>query len=205
MPLSKICKSLKDKVFERCLKGRPFSAFSILMIRVRKNRYFGLVVSFCLLFLGCWNPFAPKLINSLESSDLILAPQESPQEVLQNFRVAYTFRDSLLYSDLLDTAFLFVYFDPNEGTSGRFVSWERETDLRTTGRLFRHFQIVELVWKTTFYEWKDQEKGEISKGFDLTLISEENEYRLSGRVIFSFRKCADAKWRITRWKDESDI
>jgi hypothetical protein len=157
-----------------------------------------------LIFFQCWNPFAPKLTDSLEPSDLILTSQQSPLEVLQNFKVAYTFKDSLLYSDLLDTAFLFVYFDPNEGTSGRFVSWERETDLRTTGRLFQHFQIVELVWKTTFYEWKDPENAEISRGFDLSLITEESDYRLSGRAIFSFRKCADSKWRITRWKDESD-
>jgi hypothetical protein len=155
----------------------------------------------------CLNPFAPKLVQNLESSDLVLTDQRSPDEVLQNFKVAYTFRDSLLYSDLLDTAFLFVYFDPNEGTSGRFVSWERETDLQTTGRLLRYFQIVELVWKTTFYDtvWKDQKTGEISKEFDLTLMTDESSYRLSGRAIFSFRKCADDKWRITRWKDESDI
>lgn len=158
-----------------------------------------------MFFIQCWNPFAPKLTDSLESSDLILTSQRSPEEVLQNFKVAYTFRDSLLYSDLLDTAFLFVYFDPNDGTSGRFISWERETDLRTTGRLFRHFQIVGLVWKTTFYEWKDQQAGEMSKGFDLTLIAEESSFQLSGRAIFSFRRCADEKWRITRWKDESDI
>jgi hypothetical protein len=158
-----------------------------------------------LFFTRCWNPFAPKLTRLVETSDLVLTPQRSPGEVLQNFKVAYTFRDSLLYSDLLDTAFLFVYFDPGEGTSGRFISWERETDLRTTGRLLRHFQIVELVWKTTFYEWKDDEKGEISKEFDLSLMAEESDYRLSGRAIFSFRRCADGKWRITRWKDESDI
>jgi len=158
-----------------------------------------------MVFCCCWNPFAPKLVQNLESSDLVLTDQRSPDEVLQNFKVAYTFRDSLLYSDLLDTAFLFVYFDPSEGTSGRFVSWERETDLRTTGRLLRHFQIVELVWKTTFYEWKDQQTGEISKEFDLTLMTDESSYRLSGRAFFSFRKCADDKWRITRWKDESDV
>ena len=59
---------------------------------------------------GCLNPFAPKISESLETSDLVLTQQLSPEEVLQNFKVAYTFRDSLLYSDLLDTAFIFVYF-----------------------------------------------------------------------------------------------
>jgi hypothetical protein len=125
--------------------------------------------------------------------------------MLQNFKVAYTFRDSLLYSDLLDTAFLFVYFNPDEGTSGRFDSWGRDTDLTTTGRLFRHFQVVDLVWKSTLYERQDEASGELSKGFDLTLVSEEADIQVSGRAVFSFRRCLDGKWRITRWKDESDL
>lgn len=156
-------------------------------------------------FQGCVNPFAPKLTHSLESGSLIVTPQRSLEEVLQNFKVAYTFRDSLLYSDLLDTAFVFVYFDFNEGTSGRFVSWSREVDLLTTGRLFRHFQVIDLVWNETLYRWEGEESGEMSKGFSLTLVGTDSDYRLLGRAVFSFRKCSDEKWRITRWKDESDI
>jgi len=164
-----------------------------------------LMVLFLLAAWGCRNPFAPKLTESLESGDLIVTGQESPEEVLQNFKVAYTFQDSLLYSDLLDTAFVFVYFDPNEGTSGRFVSWGRETDLVTTGRMFRHFQVIDLVWNTTYSNWENEEEGEIRKGFDLSLIGTQSDYRLSGKAVFTFRKCMDEKWRITRWKDESDL
>ncbi|MCK4822146.1 hypothetical protein KA005_40665 [bacterium] len=154
---------------------------------------------------GCVNPFAPGLTSYLEGEDYIVTPQQSPEEVLQNFKVAYIFQDSLLYSNLLDTAFVFVYFDPDEGTSGRFVSWGRETDLMTTGGLFRHFQVVDLVWNTTFYSWIDEKAGEVSKGFNLTLIGKDSDYRLFGKAVFSFQKCNDEKWRITRWKDESDL
>jgi hypothetical protein len=158
-----------------------------------------------IILTGCINPFAPKLTDSLDSSDLIITDQLTPDEVLQNFKVAYTFRDSLLYSDLLDTAFIFVYFDPNEGTSGRFVSWGRETDLQTTGSLFRHFQIVDLVWNTTLYGWQSEDVGEMSKSFTLTLVSEDSDYTLTGKAVFSFQRCLDNRWRITRWKDESDV
>ena len=158
-----------------------------------------------LLSLRCVNPFAPRLTDTLESSDLVIMPQRSPEEVLQNFKVAYTFRDSLLYSDLLDSSFLFVYFDPDEGTSGQFMSWDREVDLKTTGRLFRHFQIVELIWNATIYGYEYAETGELSKGFNLTLVGAETDYKLMGRAVFSFRKCHDDKWRITRWKDESEL
>lgn len=155
--------------------------------------------------LNCFNPFAPKLVKNLEPSNWVITEQQSPEEVLQNFKVAYTFRDSLLYADLLDTGFVFVYFNPDQGTSGRFDSWDRETDLRTTGRLFRHFQMIDLVWKSTLYERQGETTGELSKGFDLTLMGEGMDYKISGKAIFLFQKCKDQKWRITRWKDESDL
>ena len=157
------------------------------------------------LFITCLNPFAPKLTRDLEAEDLVITQQLTPGEALQNFKVAYTFRDSLLYSNVVDSSFIFVYFDPNEGSSGQFVSWGKETDLRTTGRLFRHFQVIDLVWSATLYSWQVDNKGEISKDFNLTLVSDDMDFNLSGRAIFSFEKSYDDKWRITRWKDESAI
>jgi hypothetical protein len=163
----------------------------------------GVIVT-SLMGTACWNPFAPKLTQSLESSTLVVTGQQSPAEVLQNFKVAYTFRDSLLYSDLMDTAFQFVYFNADEETSGRFESWGRDVDLRITGRMFRHFQVLDLVWKATLFEFRNDTTGEMSKGFDLTLVAEDFDYKLSGKAVFSFRKCLDNKWRIIRWKDDSD-
>lgn len=171
------------------------------------SKYFFLFLIFLnnLLLSGCLNPFAPKLTDKLEAGDYIITQQKSPEEVLQNFKVAYTYKDSLLYRNCLDTAFLFVYFDPNIGTSGQFVSWGRDVDLMTTGKLFHHFQVIDLVWNSVIYSEEAEERGEISQGFDLTLIAEQTNYQLSGRALFSFRKCKDEQWRITRWKDESDI
>ena len=69
-----------------------------------------------LIFLSnCFNPFAPKLVDSLKL-DLLITEQETPEEVLQNFKYAYTFKDSSLYSNLLDSSFVFLYFDPNYGS-----------------------------------------------------------------------------------------
>jgi hypothetical protein len=174
------------------------------MFITRMNRM-GLVgiLASGLFWTACWNPFAPKLSQFLESSDLMVTDQQSPEEVLQNFKVAYAFRDSLLYSDLMDTAFQFVYFDPDEGTSGRFESWGRDTDLRATGRMFRHFQVI-LVW-STLAESRNDTTGQMSQIFDLTLMAEEFDFKVSGKAVFSFKKCLDNKWRITHWKDESNI
>lgn len=171
-----------------------------------KNRLYPILLAVIfVVFTGCLNPFAPKLTNDLESGDYIITQQQSPGDVLQNFKVAYTYKDSLLYSNCLDTAFLFVYFDPDIGTSGQIVSWGRDVDLLTTGRLFRHFQVIDLVWNSVIYSVGGEETGEISQEFDLTLVGDQNNYRLSGRALFSFRKCQDNQWRISRWKDESDI
>lgn len=154
---------------------------------------------------GCFNPFAPKLSDSPGSADLIITDQQSPEEVLQNFKTAYTFKDSLLYSDLLDSAFIFVYYDAEDFSSGRFVSWGRAEDLKTTGSLFRHFDFIDLVWNATIYGWQDEDAGTICKGFQLNLTGKESDYRIAGRAVFSFRRCRDGRWRITRWKDESEL
>jgi len=151
---------------------------------------------------GCLNPFAPRLTDNLEATDMIITSQATPQEVLQNFKIAYTFRDSLLYSDVLDTGFLFVYFNPDES---RFVSWGRHEDLLTTGRMFRHFQVIDLVWNETIYENAGETTSDISRGFGLTLVGEQTGYTVTGRAVFTFKKNKDQKWRITRWKDESDL
>ena len=94
----------------------------------------GIFVAITGVMFGCLNPFAPKIENTPDVN-LLITEQKSVDDVLQNFKLAYFFRDSLLYSDLLDSSFIFIYYDPNVETSGRFVNWGRDTDLRTTGRL----------------------------------------------------------------------
>ena len=158
------------------------------------------------LFLSCLNPFAPRRQLSTGHSDLIITEQKTPEEVLQNFRYAYVFKDSLLYSQLLDSSFIFVYFDPNLGTSGQFVSWGRDIDLRTTARLFRNFDVIDLIWNSTIYESVQENTGEITKSFDLTMLTKDEDIRISGLAVFSFRRSpVTGKWLIVRWKDESNL
>lgn len=156
-------------------------------------------------YLSCLNPFAPKLQESLDLSQLI-TEQKSPDEVLTNFKYAYTFKDSSLYADLLDSSFVFLYFDPNYGSSGRFVSWGRDVDLLTTGRLFRNFTVIDLIWHSTIYSFEEENFSEMSKSFQLSLVNDQESINISGNAIFSFVKNEkDEKWRIVRWKDESDL
>jgi hypothetical protein len=173
-------------------------------------RYNILIILFSLpVIVMCFNPFAPKLDDS-DRNDLIITGQATPDEVLQNFKYAYVFKDSVLYADLLDSSFIFMYFDPNQEPSGRIVSWGRDEDLKTTGRLFRNFNLIDLVWNTTIldtiYSENNDFRAESFKTFNLTLVKESESLNITGIAIFYFKKCNyDNKWRITLWKDESDL
>lgn len=157
------------------------------------------------LFSGCFNPFAPELDNNIDLTSVI-TEQQTPEEVLQNFRYAYTFKDSLLYSDVLAESFVFEYFDTNQGPSGEFLTWGRDVDLRTTGRLFRTFDSIELIWLNTLFSEGDDVTERRFVRFNLNLFSADFNFIITGTAIFTFiRSAEDNKWRIKRWKDESDL
>lgn len=172
--------------------------------------YFRPILLLNLLFCSaCFNPFAPKLDNNIDTSNVI-TDQQSPEEVLQNFRYAYTFKDSLLYSEVLDESFVFEFFDPDIEPSGGFVTWGRDVDLKTTGRLFREFDVIDLIWLNIIFSERDTINNRVEerqfRRFNLNLSSTEFVFVISGTAIFTFQKSeVDQKWRIIRWKDESDL
>lgn len=156
---------------------------------------------------GCVNPFSPRLDKTSGNSDII-TEQKSPEEVLQNFKYAYTFKDSLLYADLLDSSFVFEYFDPDQGASGEFISWTREVDLRTTGGLFRAFDVIELVWGDSAGSFYDIEENQarLYRDFNLQLSNFDFRFSINGYARLSMqRNQRDDKWRITHWADESQF
>ncbi len=104
------------------------------------------VVIAVLTLSNCANPFAPKLGELSTDFGSLLTAQQTPDETLTNFQFAYTFKDSLVYRDLLDDDFVFVWRDHDNNT---FVSWGKEDDVRTTLGLFNTFTAIDLQWNTT--------------------------------------------------------
>lgn len=156
-----------------------------------------------LFMTGCFNPFAPELDEDFDLSNVI-TDQQTPEEVLQNFRYAYTFKDSLLYSDVLDESFVFEFFDPNLEPTGGFRTWGRDIDLKATGRLFRAFDVIDLIWLNTIFSESEGEFERRFITFNLNLSGAESIFLLQGTAIFTFKRSEDdEKWRIVRWKDES--
>ena len=64
---------------------------------------------------GCVNPFAPGLDESPDGNFGLITDQKTVDGVLQNFKYAYTFRDSTLYGKTLANNFLFLYKDYDKG------------------------------------------------------------------------------------------
>ncbi|MFQ5708360.1 MAG: hypothetical protein ACE5HO_12965 [bacterium] len=172
----------------------------------KQNCFIVLVVALgASLHWSCFNPFAPELDKTADTSNVI-TEQKTPEEVLQNFRYAYVFQDSLLYSDVLDKSFIFEYFDPNLEPSGGFLTWGRDVDLMTTGQLFRSFEVIDLIWLNTIFQVRQNNQEKIFIRFNLNLFGPEFNFILTGTAIFTFAKNEeDGKWRIVRWKDESDL
>lgn len=175
----------------------------------KQKLLFAAALAFGLAVGSCVNPFAPALDEGGPAADL-LTDQSTPEKALANFKYAYIFKDSLLYANLLDSAFVFQYFDPEQGASGLFVSWTRETELKTTGRLLRTFDAINLEWLNTVFSSRDVVDSDtletISKSFQLDLADADFRFSVSGFALFKFRRSkGDAKWRIVQWVDKSDL
>lgn len=180
-----------------------------MLSNLQEKSILGMVLLAGIAGWSCINPFAPALDEGGLAADL-LTDQSTPEGTLTNFKYAYIFKDSLLYSNLLDSAFVFQYFDPEQGASGIFVSWTRETDLKTTGRLLRTFDSINLEWLNTVFTSRDVVDGDtletISKSFQLDLADADFRFSVNGFAIFKFRRTkSDAKWRIVQWLDKSDL
>ncbi|MCF7832124.1 MAG: hypothetical protein K9N05_00935 [Candidatus Marinimicrobia bacterium] len=170
-----------------------------------------------MLIFSCKNMFAPTLGDLDGGNSIYRIDQASPADVLHNFKYAYIYRDSLIYANLIDSEFVFVYYQPSdESGTGHYDSWMRSVELRSTGRFLSAFNYIDLIWQTTldsaFYEMDGDEViterdtlfananiADISKSYQLTL----GDYTtLIGDAAFRFRKGYDGKWRILRWEDK---
>jgi len=155
---------------------------------------------FLVLFSSCDNIFAPKLDNS--TSTPIISDQTTVDGVFKNFKYAYTFKDTSVYSNLFTEDFIFTYRDYALGYD---VSWDKPTELRTTNGLFQNSQKLEIIWNNIILQLGDSVHQTLKRSFNLTItFNPSNIIRLNGFADMSLIKSAtDNKWRIYKWKDES--
>jgi hypothetical protein len=165
--------------------------------------YHSSLLGILLLTLSC-NPFAPELDTSTDTSTSILGDQRTVEGVFQNFRYAYTFKDTTIYNRLLDNNFTFIYRDYDVGVD---VAWGRDEDIRITSRLFDNAQNLDLVWNNILSLSGDTLKTSVTRGFNLTVTFNPSDIiRVSGTVNLVMERPNEKEaWLLTRWRDESNF
>ncbi len=157
------------------------------------------VITLLLFISSCFNPFNPGVDNST-STENIISDQKTIEGVFQNFKYAYTFKDTSIYGGLLAPDFVFSYFDYDLGVD---VSWDRATDMRTTEGLFINTQELRLVWNNIVYQEGDSLLVDVKRGFNLTITFNPNDIlNFYGFVDMNLsRGSVNDKWKIKSWKD----
>lgn len=155
---------------------------------------------------SCTNPFAPAKADADASSSNLLTEQKSPDEVLTNFKFAYTFKDSLVYSELFDSSFVFLSMDYYESPPVP-IQWGRDLELKTTSRMFRFFNTLDLTFNVV-----ERDTNEYDPNNSPTKIQHEITFTLAldggavipildGDVTFVYVR-RGAKWLISYWEDK---
>ncbi|MGB9770705.1 MAG: hypothetical protein ACPLX7_01850 [Candidatus Kapaibacteriota bacterium] len=154
-----------------------------------------------IFFLSCINPFAPKLVE-VNKPESILTNQKTIDDVFQNFRYAYNFKDTVVYGKLLADEFVFVFRNYDLGVDR---SWGKSEDLKATYGLFRAASYIDLVWNETYISIGDTLEKNIQRGFSLTIVFSTNDVvRLQGKGNFKLKfNPADSIWQITYWRDDT--
>lgn len=168
------------------------------------ERVWLIVVILFITMCGC-NPFAPALDESDDQPQSILSDARTYEGVFENIKYAYTFRDTIVYSRLLDGSFVFQYMDYDRGVE---VTWGREEEMRVTYELFQHVHRLDLVWNQIVALSMDTSETamNVTRGFTLTVTFNPSDIvRVEGYAnLFLTRQGKDEPWRIVRWKDESN-
>lgn len=161
-------------------------------------------ILFLLSFIGCTNPFAPKLDESPDSGKPPVSDQKDIAGVFQNFKYAYTFKDTTIYSGLLSTDFTFTYRDYNQGFD---VTWGKDEDVRATHGLFQNVERLDLIWNNIVLITEDSLSANIIRSFNLTVTFNPTDVeRADGRVNLTLKKDSETKvWHIMQWIDESNF
>lgn len=159
---------------------------------------------FLISLIGCTNPFAPKLDDNFENLKPPISDQKDIAGVFQNFQYAYTFKDTIIYSGLVNNDFTFTYRDYDQGFD---VTWGRDEEMRTTYGLFQNTQRLDLIWNNIVLFTEDSLTANIVRSFNLTITFNPTDViRVDGKVNLTLEKDSESKiWQINRWVDESNF
>jgi hypothetical protein len=156
--------------------------------------------------MSCTNPFAPKIADYNDDM-AILGDQRTIEGLFKNFSYAYKMKDTVVYGQLLDDDFTFIYRNyDSEPVVNR--AWGRDVDMMTTYKLFHATQRLDLVWNEihSLQSFSDSLKVVLSRSFTLDVIfSADDKYQFQGKATFSLsKKNEQSPWKINQWDDETN-
>jgi hypothetical protein len=151
------------------------------------------------------NPFAPGLDEGDPFGDLLGDPT-TVEGFFTNFRNSYELRDISLYEPLLDSSFIFIYYDFDAQVERE---WGFIQDLESTRRLFANSELIRLQWNRIISQDRFAEdlQERVVRSFNLTISLESGDvFRGDGNVNFLLARAdTSAAWRLLRWRDESTL
>ena len=154
--------------------------------------------------LSC-NPFAPGLEEGDPFADFIGDPT-TIDGFFDVFRNAYELRDISLYEPLIDSSFVFVYRDFDAQIDRQ---WGFTQELEATRRLFQGSDFIRLQWNQIIAQdiTEQNRRSRIIRSFNLAVSIEGSDVlRGDGNVNFTLvRPDSSAAWRLSRWRDESEL
>lgn len=123
-----------------------------------------------------------------------------------NFQNAYELRDAALYEPLLDSSFIFIYYDFGAQVERE---WGFAEELNSTRRLFQSADLIRLSWNQILSQdvLDAGRQARVIRSFNLTIaLSGGDVFRGDGNVNFLLvRPDTSAAWRLQRWRDESEL
>lgn len=158
-----------------------------------------------LLLAAACNPFAPALEEGDAFGELLGDPA-TIDGFFTNFQNAYELRDLSLYEPLLDSTFVFEYYDFDAQV---VREWGFSQELASTRGLFENASMVSLRWNQILSQTllAGATQARVIRSFNLVITLESGEaFRGDGNVNFLLvRPDSTAAWRLQRWRDESEF
>lgn len=157
-----------------------------------------------LLVCSC-NPFAPALEEGDPFATLLGDPT-TIEGFFTNFQNAYELRDLAIYEPLIDSAFIFTYYDFDAQVERQ---WGFAQELNSTRRLFENAGMIQLRWNQMISREVEEggRQARVVRSFNLTVTLDDNDvFRGDGNVNFRMvRADTAAAWRLIHWRDESEF
>jgi len=153
---------------------------------------------------GCTNPFAPRLEPNLSPISTALGDQRTIAGVFQNIQYAYTYRDTLIYGNLLHPDFQFRYYNADRATE---VTFNRDEEVRTTYNLFKGAAQLDIQWNDIVAQDGDSLQVDVTRSYNLKIALQADDlFRIDGRATLRLiRNSPNDIWLIRSWRDDSSF